>query len=122
MTDTDQLKLDDNGVPLLETPVDPTRLTNPARTSEDLAVLPADQQRIDALLHTPSVQQLLNELAEDLQKSITLNVEAILKEEISRLVHQASERAAPKIIKDIQAHLELAVPELLANIARQEKD
>ncbi len=120
--DTDQIKLDNDGVPLLDTPVDPTRLTSLAPTPEDSAVLPADQQRIEALLHMPSVQQLLNELAEDLQKSITLNVEAILKEEISRLVHQSSERAAPKIAKDIRAHLELAVPELLANIARQEKD
>ncbi|MDT8388204.1 MAG: hypothetical protein RQ736_11870 [Thiogranum sp.] len=120
--DTDQIKLDDNGVPLLETPVDPTRLPNAAQTPEGPAVLPADQQRIDALLQMPSVQQLLNELAEDLQKSITLNVEAILKEEISHLVHQAGERAAPKIAKDIQAHLKLAVPELLANIARRETD
>jgi hypothetical protein len=122
--ETDGIKLDDNGVPLLDTPVDPSRLSTtpteevPAEPAVDLT----DQQQIETLLHAVSVGEMLDDLAEDLQRSITVKIETVLKEEITRLVHQAAEQNAAKISEDIQTHLRLALPELLAEIARQAKD
>ena len=122
--ETENIKLDDNGIPLLDAPVDPARVTAPATAdppAEPVVDL-TDQGQIQPLLHTVSVGEMLNDLAEDLQRSITVKIETSLKEEITRLVHQAAEQNAAKISEDIHTHLELALPELLAEIARKAKD
>lgn len=123
MIETDDIKLDANGVPVLDTPIDPARLADtpgaaaPSQATVDLT----DQEQIDSLLETPEAQQMLQDLAEDLQQSITVRIETLMKEEITRLVHQATEQHAAKIAEDIHTHLQLAIPELLAEIARQSK-
>ena len=76
---------------------------------------------IEQLLHEPEIEQLIDDLTEDLQKMITWKIESFLKEEITRLVHDAAEQSAPKLAQDIHTQLQLALPDILAKLAEQAK-
>ncbi len=116
MTDAIPVKTDEDGIPLLETAVTPQPLHGGETAPEvDLT----NQQRIAELLGNEAVQVLLSDLAEDLQKLVAWKVEAVLKEELQKLIHEATERSVPRLHEDIQTHLRLALPELLARIAEQ---
>ena len=116
--DTEEILRDEDGIPVLEDVVDPEALpvTAPAPGP---AFDPADADQVEQLLQQPAVRQLVDDLAEDLQKLLTWKMEAFLKEELSRLVHSAAEQSAPKLAEDIHTQLQLALPGLLAKIAEQ---
>lgn len=115
--DEEQIRRDERGIPVLENVVDPDSV--PAATASPAAIDLDDHERVAQLLQQPAVQQLVDDLAEDLQKLITWKLEAFLKEEISRLVHSAAEQSAPKLAEDIHTQLQLALPDLLAKITEQ---
>ncbi|MCO6412702.1 MAG: hypothetical protein J5I92_08160 [Thiogranum sp.] len=115
--DEEQIRRDEQGIPVLEDVVDPDSL--PAATASPEAVDLDDHEQVAQLLQQPAVQQLVDDLAEDLQKLITWKLESFLKEEISRLVHSAAEQSAPKLAEDIHTQLQLALPDLLAKITEQ---
>jgi len=58
---------------------------------------------------------------EDLQKLLAWKVEDALKQELEKLIHEATERSIPRLREDIETHLSLALPELLARIAEQSR-
>lgn len=115
--DEEQIRCDAQGIPVLEDVVDPESL--PVATAPPAAIDLDNHEKVVQLLQQPAVQQLVDDLAEDLQKLITWKLEAFLKEEISRLVHSAAEQSAPKLAEDIHTQLQLALPDLLAKIAEQ---
>jgi len=116
MSDSIPVKTDEDGIPLLETAVTPQQLRGGAgAAATDLT----DQAQVEQLLANEAVQALLSDLAEDLQKLVAWKVEEVLKEELQKLIHDATERTVPRLHEDIQTHLSLALPELLARIAGQ---
>jgi uncharacterized protein with PhoU and TrkA domain len=116
MTDPLPVKTDEDGVPILEHAVPPEALdAAEVRTGVDLQ----DQEQVGGLLQTEAVQTLVSDLAEDLQKLVAWKVEAFLKEEMQKLIHEATERSLSQLQKDIQNQLTLALPELLVKIAQQ---
>jgi hypothetical protein len=116
--DTEQIRCDEQGIPVLDDVIDPESL--PAATPPPQAAVDLDNHEyVVQLLQQPDVQQLVDDLAEDLQKLITWKIESFLKEEINRLVHSAAEQSAPQLAADIHTQLQLALPELLARIAEQ---
>ena len=116
MTDSAPVKTDADGIPLLENAVTPQQLQG-AETPPGADL--TDQEQVERLLDHETVQLLLGDLAEDLQKLVAWKVEEALKQELEKLVHEATERSMPRLREDIQTHLSLALPELLAGIARQ---
>jgi hypothetical protein len=116
MTDFIPVKTDEDGIPLLETAVTPQQLQD-GETAPTVDL--TDQERIGQLLEKEAVQALLGDVAEDVQKLVAWKFEAILKEELQKLIHEATERSIPRLREDIQTHLGLALPELLARIAEQ---
>ena len=115
------MKIDDQGIPVLEQALDPPAL--PAAKAGDEDGEPAepnvDRERIEELLKSEEVQALLDDLTEDLQKLVTWKIESFLKEELNRLLHDAAQLSAPKLSRDINTQLQLALPELLANIVKK---
>jgi hypothetical protein len=63
-----------------------------------------------------TVQTLLDDMSEDLQKLVSWKMEELLKEQLSLLIKQAAEDSAPKLAEDIRTQLQLALPGLLANM------
>jgi hypothetical protein len=116
MTDSTQVKTDADGIPLLENAIAPEQLHQEAAPrGADLT----DEEQVEPLLHDTEVQALLGDLAEDLQQMVAWKIEEVLKEELQKLVHEATERTIPRLREDIQTHLSLALPELMARIAEQ---
>ncbi len=118
--DTHDIRLDEQGIPVLENVLDPESLpapSQPPRSALDLS----DHEQVERLIQQPAIQQLIDDLTEDLQKTITWKIETFLKEEISRLVHNAAEQSAPKLAQDIHTQVQLALPDLLARLAEQAK-
>ena len=114
--DPEQIKLDENGIPILQNAVSTDRLASTVDTSPaDLS----DHEQVAELLRDEAIQQVLNDITEDLQKLVAWKIESLLKEEFSRLIREATERSASKMSEDIRTHLQLALPDLLARIARQ---
>lgn len=110
------MKIDNDGIPVLEerVPLDAAAATQQA-PGLDLT----DHDQINQLLGTPAIQQILDDITEDVQKLVTWKIESLLKEEVNKLIHEATENSAPKLTQDIRTQLQLALPELLANIVRQ---
>ena len=118
MTDSAPVKTDADGIPLLENAVTPQQLQGAARVpGADLT----DREQVERLLDNETVQSLLSDLAEDLQKLVAWKVEDALRQELEKLVHEATERSIPRLRQDIETHLSLALPELLARIAEQSR-
>ncbi|HFD81097.1 MAG TPA: hypothetical protein ENK05_12015 [Gammaproteobacteria bacterium] len=112
----DGIKLDENGIPVLEQPLD---TATPEPAAQEKAADLRDEARIEALLQNESVARLLDDLTEDLHKLVSWKIENFLKEEINRLVHEATEQGAARLSEDIRVQLELALPQLLAEVATQ---
>jgi hypothetical protein len=116
----ESIKIDDQGIPILDQAVDPVSLpANESVPEEEPVAEPLDREQIEALLKSEQVQTLLDDLTEDLQKLVTWKMESFLKEELGRLVHEAAQLSAPRLSRDIHTELELALPELLTNILRK---
>ena len=114
--DPKQIKLDEHGIPVLQNAVSADELSN------DTGPPPADltdHEQIGELLREETIQQVLNDITEDLQKLVAWKIESLLKEEFSRLISAATEQSASKMSEDIRTHLQLALPDLLARIAKQ---
>jgi hypothetical protein len=116
--DSDPIKLDDNGVPVLEHAVSLDELASkPAAPRADLT----DQDLINHLLEDEAVRQILDDITEDLQKMVAWKIETFLKEEITRLIQDATAQSAPKLAQEIRTQLQLALPGLIAKLAEQSK-
>jgi hypothetical protein len=116
--DPDNIKLDENGVPVLQNAVTADKLAGPAKPPADLT----DHEKIAELLDEEAIRQMLDDITDDLQKLVAWKIESLLKEEFSRLIREATEQSASKMSEDIRTHLQLALPDLLARIARQAQD
>ena len=114
--DTEQIELDENGIPVLQNAVNADELAS------DAGPPPADltnHEQIGELLHEETIQRVLDDITEDLQKMVAWKIESLLKEDFTRLIREATEQSASKMSEDIRTHLQLALPDLLARIARQ---
>ena len=114
--DPEQIKLDENGIPVLQNAVSADEL------SSDAVPPPADltdHEQIGELLREETIQRVLDDITEDLQKLAAWKIESLLKEEFSRLIREATEQSASKMTEDIRTHLQLALPDLLVRIAKQ---
>lgn len=119
MTNTETIKLDDNGIPVLENPVTPESLQAATPVAgPDLT----DTEVVARLLQSEQVQQLMNDMADDLQKLVSWKIESLVKEQVTQLITQATEESAPKLAEDIRTQLQLALPGLLANLVEQSRE
>ncbi len=115
---SDPIKLDDNGVPVLENAVTLDELGGEAAAPRaDLT----DHDLINHLLEDEAVQHILDDMTEDLQKMVAWKIETFLKEEITRLIQDATAQSAPRLAQDIRTQLQLALPGLIAKLAEQSK-
>ncbi len=114
--DPDKIKLDENGVPVLQHAVSVTEF---ASDTGPPPVDLTDQEQLGELFRDEAIQRALKDITEDLQKLVAWKIESLLKEEFSRLIREATEQSAEKMAEDIRTHLQLALPELLARIAKQ---
>ena len=113
------IKLDDEGIPILEQPVDLNTLVDQRPASgPDLT----DVDIVEQLLDKDRVLELINDLTDDLQRMVNWKIEEVLKEELAKLIHTATEQAGEKLSVDIHTQLKLAVPELVAKIAQEKPD
>ena len=113
--DPEQIKLDENGIPILQNAVRTDELTS---SSDSAAADLSDHEQIADLLREETIQRVLNDITEDLQKLVAWKIESLLKEEFAKLIRDATEQSASKMSEDIRTHLQLALPDLLARIAR----
>jgi hypothetical protein len=115
----EKIKLDENGVPVLQNVVTADGLVDARQPAPaDLT----DHERIAELLCEEVIEQMLDDITEDLQKLVAWKIESLLKEEFSRLIREATEQSASKMSEDIRTHLQLALPDLLARIAKQAQE
>ena len=115
----ESIKLDENGIPVLENTVEPDEITVPGTPpAADLT----DLELVEQLFQEQAVQQLLNDLTEDLQKMVAWKIESFLQEEMCKLIKTATEKGAEKLSQDIRTQLQLALPDLLTKIAEQAND
>jgi hypothetical protein len=117
---SDNIKLDDDGIPVLEDRV-PADTTPAAETEAAAGPDLTDEEQIGQLLQSESVHMLLEDLTEDLQKMVSWKIESFLKEELGRLVQDATRESASRLSDEIRTQLQLALPELLAKINKQAK-
>jgi len=110
---SDAIKLDADGIPILEHPL--------TAAGSDVAPIPdlSDPEVVAGLLRDTSIQNLLDDMSEDLQKLVSWKMEELLKDHFNLLVKQATEECAPKLADDIRTQLRLALPGLLANMAEK---
>ncbi|HHJ12999.1 MAG TPA: hypothetical protein ENJ79_01290 [Gammaproteobacteria bacterium] len=109
MTEDPPIRLDEQGIPILETAV--------AGTEAEDAWL-TDPEQVEPLLNEAQIGQLIDDLADDLRKLVSWKIETLIKEELGRLLQEASERGSEKLAGDIRTQLRLALPELLAGVVR----
>jgi hypothetical protein len=85
--DEQPIKLDEEGIPVLDQPVD-TGITSdqPAASNLDLT----NHEIVEKLLANDRIHQLIDDLTDDLQKLVSWKIETILKEELARLIHSAT--------------------------------
>jgi len=114
----DTIKLDDDGIPLLETPLTLEQLKTGPITAP-LPDLSNDEAITELLRADSSVQALLDALSEDMQKLVAWKVEALLKEQLDLLIANATGEWTSKLVEDIRTQLQLALPGLLANMVEQ---
>ncbi len=114
MSDSPTLRLDEDGIPILEQPVD-VDAPEPA-PGPDLR----DPVEVERLLEQVQVRDLLDELAEDLKKRVVWKLEAALKEELSRLVDTTIQQGSESLGEEIHTRLQLALPELVARLAQKQ--
>lgn len=114
-----QIKLDDEGIPILEHPVD---LNIPADQAPASGPDLTDVDIVEHLLDKDQVCELINDLTDDLQRMVSWKIEEVLKDELARLVHNATEQSSEKLGADIRTQLQLALPELVAKIAQEKSD
>ena len=110
---TDQ---DDEGIPLLENPLTLEQLAAAAAPPASPAPDLTDHEVVGRLLQNATVQSLLDDMSEDLQKLVSWKMEELLKEQITLLIKRAAEESAPRLAEDIRTQLQLALPGLLANM------
>ena len=115
--DPEQIKLDKNGIPVLENVVSADELGSDAAPPPPADL--TDHEQIGELLREETIQRVLDDITEDLQKLAAWKIESLLKEEFSRLIREATEQSASKMTEDIRTHLQLALPDLLVRIAKQ---
>ena len=109
---TDNINIGDDGIPVLE---QRAGSGEPAAEPENIPSAQYDSDRLRQLLQTVG-RQLLDDLTEDLQQTVLWKLEAILKDEMGRVIQQAIRESAPRIQQDLNTQLELALPELLASL------
>jgi len=118
---SDTVKLDGDGIPVLENPVTLDAL--PVKTEESPAAKPlpdlTDDEVVARLLQNTEVQSLLDDMAEDLQKLVSWKIDSLVKEQVNQLIQQAIEDSASKLTEDIHTQLQLALPGLLANVVEK---
>lgn len=108
-------RFDEEGLPILDNPVDPQQFASPsASAGPDLT----NHDLVEQLLESEGVRELVNDLTEDLQKLVSWKIEAVLKEEVAKLIHSATEESSDKLGEDIRTQLQLALPELVAKLAQ----
>ncbi len=113
--ETQPPRLDEAGIPILDNPVDPQQLASPSTPAgPDLT----NHDLVEQLLESDGIRELVNDLTEDLQKLVSWKIEAVLKEEIAKLIHSATEQSGEKLGEDIRTQLQLALPELVAKLAQ----
>lgn len=131
----DPLNPDDDTIPVLENPLSldeletadeletPDELKTPGEQPTPEAatrLLEAPNQALlAALLQTPAVQDRLNELSQDLQKLVSAKLQALLEEQLPRLIKQATEESAPRLAEDIRTQMQQALPGLLSQLVRR---
>jgi hypothetical protein len=112
---SDTVKKDDEGIPVLENPLELDELA-----AEPAAPPPqpdlTDHEVVARLLRCTDVQGLLDDMSEDLQKLVSWKMEELLKEQLVLMIRQAAEESAPRLAEDIRTQLQLALPGLLANM------
>ncbi|HHH44155.1 MAG TPA: hypothetical protein ENK49_08455 [Gammaproteobacteria bacterium] len=113
---TDPIKLDEQGVPVLENAVSLDELDG-AAAAPDLT----DHDLINQLLEHEALQGILDDITEDLQKMVAWKIESFLKEEVTRLIQDATEQSAPRLAQDIRTQLQLALPGLIARLVEQSR-
>jgi transcriptional regulatory protein LevR len=120
---SDTIKLDEDGIPVLENPVVPEALKVETETPESVESLPdlTDHEVVAQLLQNPEVQTLIGDMSEDLQKLVAWKIESLVKEQVTQLIQQAVEESASKLAEDIHTQLQLAMPGLLANLVERAK-
>ena len=117
--DSESIKLDENGIPVLDNPVTPEQaVADQALPAVDLT----DQELVEQLFQEDAVQQLLDDLTEDLQKMVAWKIESFLQEEVCKLIKEATEQSAEQLSGHIRTQLTLALPELLTKIAERARD
>jgi len=112
----ESIKLDENGIPVLENTVAPDA---PAEEQAPPAADLTDQELVERLFQEETVQQMLDDLTEDLQKMVAWKIESFLQEEVCKLIKVATDQSAEKLSQDIRTQLQLALPDLLTKIAEQ---
>ena len=120
---SDTIKLDADGIPVLENPVSPDNLTAPDEAPRAEQSLPdlTDHEVVAQLLENEDVQNLIGDMSEDLQKLVAWKIESLVKEQVVQLIQRAIEESATKLAEDIHTQLQLAMPGLLANLVEQAK-
>jgi len=120
---SDTVKLDDDGVPVLDNPVTLEELPPQGEELSSKKSIPdlTDDEVVARLLQNVEVQNLLDDMSEDLQKLMSWKIESLVKDRVTQLIQQAIEESAPRLTEDIHTQLQLALPGLLANLAEQAK-
>lgn len=117
---SESIKIDADGIPVLEDIV--TQKEDVAAQGRPPPLDLSDSELIQRLLQTPSVQQALDDVTEDLQKMMAWKLESFLKEELNKLVRDAIQESGPRLSQDIRTQLELALPDLLATFTAAEAE
>jgi len=118
---SDTVKKDDEGIPVLENPLELHELAAepaPPAPQPDLT----DHEVVARLLRSTNVQGLLDDMSEDLQKLVSWKMEELLKEQLVLMIRQAAEESAPRLAEDIRTQLQLALPGLLASMVELARD
>lgn len=120
---SDTVKLDDDGIPILEEQVTPDRAaTETAPAAEKRPDIDfTDHETVVELLDQEQIKDLLDDLSEDLQKLVSWKIESLLKDKIGQLIEQAAEQSAPKLAEDIHTQLQLALPGLIARLVEHSR-
>jgi hypothetical protein len=118
---SEPLNPDDDSIPVLENPLNLDELESAdALKSAGALKTPeaaTDRALMAAFLQTPAVQDQLNALSRDLQKQVSAALQALLEEQLPRLIKQATEASAPRLAEDIRSRLQQELPGLLDHLA-----